>query len=389
MPASGSPISIGERSVDVGASIGIAICPIDGTDPETLLRAADMAMYRAKEEGRGTYRFFQRSMEEALRDRIALEDDVRSAVANDEIQPYYQPLMQLAEKRLVGFEILARWHHPTRGDVEPELFIPVVEKLGLIGDLTYSLLRRACLDARDWPPDITIALNVSPLHLGRSAAAGENTCRSCRRPASRQSASKSRSPNSALVSDLPAARTALVALQDLGIKISLDDFGTGYSNLYNLRELRFDKIKIDRSFVLSMETNAESAKIVHSVINLAKSLGLPTIAEGIEHQQTLHQIIEAAANTVRGIIFRRRCLRPRRPSLLAPKLAGRPKFRPLLRVKIPPTTGSASCQQLRRFRKWQSLLECHRMDVIPGSQEEHQSCGMNSATTNGASPSRC
>ena len=298
----GRPISIGERCVDVGASIGIAICPMDGTDPETLLRAADMAMYRAKEEGRGAHRFFQRSMEEALRARLALEEDVRSAVAKEEIQPHYQPLMLLAEKRLVGFEILARWHHPTRGDVEPELFIPVVEKLGLIAELTYSLLRRACLDARNWSPEITIALNVSPKHLGDPLLPAK-ILSILSETGFRRSASKLRSPNSALVSDLPAARTALVALQELGIKISLDDFGTGYSNLYNLRELRFDKIKIDRSFVLSMGTNVESAKIVHSVIGLAKSLGLPTIAEGIEHLQTMNQIMQSGGEYGQGYYF--------------------------------------------------------------------------------------
>jgi len=132
---------------------------------DALLRAADMAMYSAKEDGRGSYRFFNQSMEAALRARVALEEDVRRAVAAHAIQPHYQPLMQLAENRLVGFEILARWHHPVRGNVEPDIFIPKVEKLGHIGELTYFLLRRACLDARDWPPEISIAINVSPPHF--------------------------------------------------------------------------------------------------------------------------------------------------------------------------------------------------------------------------------
>ena len=300
--AVGRPISIGDRCVDVGASIGIAICPTDGTDPETLLRAADMAMYRAKEGGRGTHCFFQKSMEDALKARLALEKDVRSAVANEEIEPHYQPLMQLAEKRLVGFEILARWHHPTRGDVGPELFIPVVEKLGLIADLTYSLLRRACLDARSWSPEITIALNVSPKHLGDPLLTAKilSILSETAFPPERLEIEIT---ESALVSDLPAARAVLVALQELGIKISLDDFGTGYSNLYNLREIRFDKIKIDRSFVLSMESNVESAKIVRSVIELARSLGLPTIAEGIEHVQTLNQIVQSGGEYGQGYYF--------------------------------------------------------------------------------------
>ena len=298
----GQPISVGEQSVEVGASIGVAICPTDGTDPETLLRAADMAMYRAKEEGRGSYRFFRRTMEKALRERISLEEDVRRAVAAHDIRPCYQPLMRLSENRLVGFEILARWHHPERGDVEPEVFIPIVEKLGLIGDLTYYLLRRACMDARDWPPEITIALNVSPLHFADPllpikllAILSETGF-----PPKRLEIEVT---ESALVSDIPAARAALVALQDLGIKISLDDFGTGYSSLYNLRELHFDKIKIDRSFVLSMGTSVDSAKIVHSILDLAKSLGLPTIAEGIEHAQAVKQIMASGGEYGQGFYF--------------------------------------------------------------------------------------
>ena len=296
------PIRIGEQSVEVGASIGIAICPADGTDPETLLRAADMAMYRAKEEGRGAYRFFNQSMEQALRARVAMEEDVRRAVVMNAIQPHYQPLMHLAENRLVGFEILARWHHPVRGDVEPEVFIPIVEKLGLIAELTYFLLRRACLDARDWSPEITIAINISPLHFADPllpvkilAILSETDF-----PPKRLEVEVT---ETALVTDIKAARAALVALQGIGIKISLDDFGTGYSSLYNLQELHFDKIKIDRSFVLAMQSNPGSAKIVRSVIDLAKSLGLPTIAEGIEHRETMQEIMHSGGKYGQGFYF--------------------------------------------------------------------------------------
>ena len=296
------PITIGEQTVEIGASIGIAICPDDGTDPEKLMRAADMAMYRAKEAGRGAYRFFREDMEHALRERIALESDVRRAVTQRDIVPYYQPLMQMAENRLVGFEILARWRHPTKGEIEPEVFIPIIEKLGLIGDLTYDLLRQACLEARSWPDDLTIALNVSPLHFADPllpvkllAILSETNF-----PPKRLEIEVT---ESALVNDLDAARTALVSLQEIGIKISLDDFGTGYSGLYNLRELRFDKIKIDRSFVLSMGSNASSAKIVGSVIELARSLGLPVIAEGIEHQQAMQEIILRGGQYGQGFFF--------------------------------------------------------------------------------------
>jgi len=297
----GQPVSIRDQTVEVGASIGIAVCPNDGTDSDGLLRAADMAMYRAKEEGRA-YRFFSPSMEQALRERIALEEDVRRAVATHDIRPYYQPVMKLAENRLVGFEILARWHHPVRGDVEPEVFIPIAEKLGLIGELTYYLLRRACLDAHDWPRDTTIALNVSPMHFSDPllpvkllAILSETDF-----PPKRLEIEVT---ESALVTDMEAARATLVALQDIGIKISLDDFGTGYSSLYNLRELHFDKIKLDRSFVMSMQSNAGSKKIVDSVIDLAKSLGLPVIAEGIENQQTTQEIVERGGEYGQGFYF--------------------------------------------------------------------------------------
>lgn len=296
------PIRAANQDIGLGASIGCALCPSDGTDPNTLLRASDMAMYRAKAEGRGTYCFFEPDMEAALRARIELEQEVRQAVADQQIVPYYQPQMLLAENRLVGFEILARWNHPKKGFLEPDTFIPVVEKLGLIADLTYSLLRRACLDARKWPEDLTIALNVSAIHVVDPllptkvlAILSETDC-----PPKRLEVEIT---ESALVNDIAATRSVLVALQDLGVRISLDDFGTGYSNLYNLRELRFDKIKIDRSFVLTMGNHAESAKIVRSVISLAKSLGLPTIAEGIEHLQAVTQILESGGEYGQGYYF--------------------------------------------------------------------------------------
>jgi predicted signal transduction protein with EAL and GGDEF domain len=298
----GQPIRIGDQTFEVGASIGIAICPDEGMDADTLLRAADMAMYRAKEEGRGKYRFFAQGMANALRERVALERDVRDAVTARHIVPHYQPLMLLAENRLVGFEILARWHHPERGEVGPDVFIPIVEKLNLIGAMTYDLLRRACLDARDWPDDLTIALNVSPLQISDPllpikllAILSETGF-----PPTRLEIEVT---ETSLVADINAARTALVALQNLGIKISLDDFGTGYSSLYNLRELHFDKIKIDRTFISSMRSNPGSAKIVGSVIDLAKSLGLPVIAEGIEHRQEVQEIIRRGGEYGQGFYF--------------------------------------------------------------------------------------
>jgi diguanylate cyclase (GGDEF)-like protein/PAS domain S-box-containing protein len=296
------PISIGEQSATVGASIGIALCPADGADGDTLLRAADMAMYQAKKDGTGSYSFFRPTMESTLRERIALEEDVRRAVLNDDILPHYQPLIQLAEDRLIGFEILARWHHPKRGDVEPDIFIAIAEKLGLIGELTYSLLRRACIEARDWPREITLALNISATHF-TDPLLPVKLMAILSETGFAPSRLEVEITETALVADMSAARTALATLQSLGIKICLDDFGMGYSSLYNLRELHFDKIKIDRSFVLSMQSNASSGKIVHSVLELAKSLGLPAIAEGIEHQDAMRQIMKSGGEYGQGFYF--------------------------------------------------------------------------------------
>ena len=296
------PILYEGHKIEIGASIGIAVCPTDGRDADTIFHAADMAMYRAKQEARGTFRFFERSMEAELRERTSLEDDVRAAVAAEDIEPYYQPLIRLAENRLSGFEVLARWRHPERGDVPPDIFIPVIERLGLIAEFTYALLRRACLEARKWPREIGIAINVSPFHLDDPllpvkvlAILSETGF-----PPDRLEMEVT---ERAVTQNLEAAQRSVKTLQALGIKISLDDFGTGYSNLSNLREFRFDKIKIDRSFVQSMEADSGNAQLVHSILDLARNLGLPTVAEGIEHVDALRQIVAGGGEYGQGFYF--------------------------------------------------------------------------------------
>jgi EAL domain-containing protein (putative c-di-GMP-specific phosphodiesterase class I) len=241
-------------------------------------------------------------MEAELRERTSLEDDVRAAVAAEDIEPYYQPLIRLAENRLSGFEVLARWRHPERGDVPPDIFIPVIERLGLIAEFTYALLRRACLEARKWPREISIAINISPFHLDDPllpvkvlAILSETGF-----PPDRLEMEVT---EHAVTQNLEAAQRSVKTLQALGIKISLDDFGTGYSNLSNLREFRFDKIKIDRSFVQSMEADAGNAQLVHSILDLARNLGLPTVAEGIEHVDALRQIVAGGGEYGQGFYF--------------------------------------------------------------------------------------
>jgi diguanylate cyclase (GGDEF)-like protein len=297
-----APVAIGARVVEVGASIGIALCPADGTNADALLHAADVAMYRAKQAGRGTFRFYEESMDTELKALAALEADIQRALVASEIEPHYQPLIELSDRRLLGFEILARWHHPEKGMIAPDVFIPVIERLGLMPQFTLSMLRRACLDAKEWPADLRLSLNVSPHELtdllfpirllAVLSEAGFTPNRL-----------EIEITENALVADLETAKTILQSLQNVGIKIALDDFGTGYSSLYHLRELKLDKIKIDRSFIKSMTENPESAKIVYGILGLAKSLALPTTAEGIEDAEILDRLNKAGCEIGQGYHF--------------------------------------------------------------------------------------
>ena len=296
------PISVGEHTFNVGASVGIALCPEHGTDKDGLLKSADIAMYKAKHDGRGRFHFFEMAMDAEVRSRASLEGDLRRAVATHEIHPHYQPLMELSKGKLVGFEILARWQHATLGNISPDIFIPIAEKLGLISTLTRDLLRAACNDAKAWPDDLVLALNLSPLQLTDPmlplqilAVLNETEF----------------SPNrleieiteGALVKDLLGAKAILTSFQNLGVKISLEDFGMGYSNMYNLADLRFDKIKIDRSFIQSMGGNPESLAIVNAVLALSKRLGVPTLAEGVENKEAMMKLIESGCEFGQGYLF--------------------------------------------------------------------------------------
>ncbi|MCZ8548623.1 EAL domain-containing protein [Mesorhizobium qingshengii] len=297
-----APVSIGARVVEVGASIGIALCPADGLNADALLHAADIAMYRAKQAGRGTFRFYEESMDTELKALAALEADIQAALAANEIEPHYQPLIELSDGRLLGFEILARWHHAERGVMAPDVFIPIIERLGLMPEFTLTMLRRACLDAQEWPADLKLSLNISPHELTDLlfpirllAVLSEHGFAPHRL--------EIEITENALVADLQTAKTILQSLQRVGTKIALDDFGTGYSSLYHLRELKLDKIKIDRSFIQSMKDDPESAKIVYGIIGLAKSLALPTTAEGIEDAEILERLNEAGCEIGQGYHF--------------------------------------------------------------------------------------
>jgi predicted signal transduction protein with EAL and GGDEF domain len=276
------PILLGHSKIEIGASIGIAACRGDAVDVGSLLRAADIAMYRAKQGGKCTFCVFDQSMDDEMRAQEAIERDLVRAIAEEKIQPYYQPLVDIGKNRIRGFEALARWDHPEQGFIPPDVFIPIVEQLGLMSKLTTLILRQACRDARQWPEDIRVSVNFSPSELK-----DERLPSRILTVLSQEGLAPARLEveitESALVGDIETAKTILATLQGVGVTICLDDFGTGYSSLYHLRELKFDKIKIDRSFVQSMQVNRDSEMIVDAILSLTHNLNLPTVAEGIEN----------------------------------------------------------------------------------------------------------
>ncbi len=290
--------------VQVGVSVGMVLAEQAGEEADTLMHCAEVAMHQAKADGRGHFRFFEPGMDAASRARALLEGDLREALAGDQIIPNFQPMMDMNGGHVAGFEMLARWPHPTRGMVSPAVFVPIVEELGLIGLMTDRLLRRACRIATTWPQDVSLACNVSPLQLRDRGL-----------PAMIRDAllDAGLSPNrleleiteSALVGDLDLARDILYELKALGVRLALDDFGTGYSSLRHLQMLPFDTLKIDASFVGAMVRDVESRKIVTAVVGLAKSLGLSIVAEGVEEPETAAMLREMSCDVGQGWLFGR------------------------------------------------------------------------------------
>jgi diguanylate cyclase (GGDEF)-like protein len=296
------PLAIGDNLFEMDASIGIVTCPAEGLDAEGLVRAADIAMYRAKKEGRGSFRFFEQEMDDELRAQSVFEADLRKAVADELVQPYYQPLVDMNEDRICGFEILARWHDPTHGWVPPDRFIPVAERLGLIPKLMGFLLRRACRDAAGWGEHIHLSLNVAPSQF-KDPLLPAQLLSILQQEGFSPSRLEVEMTETALIRDVATARSIIAELHKSGISVSLDDFGTGYSSLYHLKEFKFDKIKIDRSFISSLQYSPESEKFVDAILSLARSLGLPTVAEGIEDQPVLRHLTSRGCEYGQGYYF--------------------------------------------------------------------------------------
>jgi diguanylate cyclase (GGDEF)-like protein/PAS domain S-box-containing protein len=290
------------HEVVIGASIGIALAPNDGDTTDGLLRNADMALYRAKAEGRGAVRFFEPEMDRRIQARRVLELDLRKAYANSEFELYYQPLINLSDDRISGFEALLRWQHPKRGMVPPGEFIPLAEEIGLIGPLGEWVLRQACAEAARWPKELKIAVNLSPVQFrSRSIVQAVMTALAYSRLAPERL--ELEITESVLLADTEANLAILHKFRELGVCISMDDFGTGYSSLSYLRSFPFSKIKIDRSFVNDLAQRPDCMAIIHAVVGLGASLGISTTAEGVETNEQLDRLRAEGCTEGQGFLF--------------------------------------------------------------------------------------
>ena len=259
-------------------------------------------MYQSKASGRATYHFFQKDMDDALQERISLEQDLEVAIREHQIVPYYQQIAELPSERVIGYEVLARWHHPTRGLLPPALFIPIAEDGGKLTQLSLALMRQVCTDVASWPEHLFVSVNVAanqlldPGFLPHFMAILTDSGLSPRRI-------QLEITESGMIERVAEMKRAISQLHGQGMKIGLDDFGTGYSGLYHLRELKFDVIKIDRSFVTDMLEDKDKARIVEAVLNLANSLNIKTTAEGVETESVCRELARLGCETVQGFLF--------------------------------------------------------------------------------------
>ena len=294
-------IDIAGHRLRIGLSIGIAVYPSDGDDAATLLANADAALYRAKAEGRGTLRCFEPDMDKRLRERRALQQDLRSAVAQGELVLHYQPKAVIGGE-IVGFEALVRWRHKDRGMVPPNRFIPLAEESGMIMQIGEWVLREACREAASWDKPLQIAVNLSPIQFRHGDLAGVVHSILLETGLSPGRLQLEITEN-VLIGDFSRALAILRRLKALGVRIAMDDFGTGYSSLSYLQAFPFDTLKIDRAFISNLERNTQSGAIVRAVIGLARGLNLPVVAEGVETREQLGFLMHESCDEVQGFLI--------------------------------------------------------------------------------------
>ncbi len=297
------PYEIDVHQIVIGASVGIAVAPDDGDSADTLLKNADMALYRAKAEGRAAWRFFEPEMDAQAQARRSLELDLRDAVSSGAFDVYYQPLINLKTRRIATCEALLRWPHPTRGMVSPAEFIQVAEEMELIVEIGNWVLHQACAEAMKWPTDVRVSVNLSPIQFRRGDVVGvvRHALAASGLPANRLEIEIT---ESTLLEDTEATRTMLQELRDFGVRISLDDFGTGHSSLSYLHNFPLHKVKIDRTFLQGIESSHRSLTLLSGVARLSAELGMSVVVEGIETEEQLALVLrEKNIDEAQGYLF--------------------------------------------------------------------------------------
>jgi len=346
----GRPYQVEGNQLNIGASIGIAVASEATTTPDDLLKCADLAMYRAKAEGRGTYRFFEPGMDARAQARRAMELSLRETKFESAFEIYYQPLVDLATKRVTCLEALLRWRHPEKGLIAPSEFVPLAEEIGMIVTLGKWVLRQACVDAMNWPDDVRVAVNLSPVqfrYTGLPTAVREALNLSGL-PAHRLELEIT---ESVLLERTETSIAILRELRELGTVISMDDFGTGYSSLSYLQNFRFDKVKIDRAFIRDLTQGCDSLAIVRAITDLGRSFGMITVAEGVETVEQLRCLEYEGCGQVQGYLFS-----PPRPASEIPSL-----------IRSIADNGDGAVTPVRRSSEPLpiSYLDLHRVDVQP------------------------
>ena len=311
-----APYEVDGHRIVIGTCVGIAQGPTDGGSADELLKNADLALYRAKAEGRGTWRFFEPEMDARMQARRQLEMDLRAALEGDQFEILYQPLVDTGRMALNGFEALLRWHSPTRGMVSPGEFIPLAEETGLIVPIGAWVLREACKAATAWPEPVSVAVNVSAVQF-RQPRFVDTVSAALKGSGLDPSRLELEVTETIMLQDNAQTIAQLHRLRRLGVRISMDDFGTGYSSLSYLRSFPFDKIKIDQSFIRDLDKRSEAQAIVRAIAGLGQSLGMRTTAEGVESRDQLQHIRTVGCTDAQGYLFGRPMATARLPAFFA------------------------------------------------------------------------
>ncbi len=297
-----APFDLSGHQAIVGTSIGIALAHVDAYGADQLLKNANMALHRAKQDGGNTYRFFEPEMDDLMRSRQAMEMDLRSALANEEFELYYQPIVNIRSERICAFEALLRWNHPEKGVISPAEFIPIAEETGLIIPIGEWVLRKTCVEAAKWPNDIRVAINLSPVQF-KTPDLHQVVLDALTQSGLKSKRLELEITESALLLENERTLSTLHQLRELGVRISMDDFGTGYSSLSYLRSFPFDKIKIDQSFVRDLSHNEDSMAIIRAVTSLGNSLRMTVTGEGVETQIELDYLRQEGCTEAQGYFF--------------------------------------------------------------------------------------